>query len=140
MARQYTTATSGCLRQKFFADIPAFPWFVHSASFQRTNEYAGIAISKPGAAATGQRVNLKKRNAYHQGTAFGWSLPFPVLMLSIFWSKSPRLCRITGTERECLSGDQGGQGANINIAFARWNVKNPQKFTEFSIDTQNDGA
>jgi hypothetical protein len=34
----------------------------------------------------------------------------------------------------------GRQGANTNIAAFLVNRKNTQKFTEFSIDTQNDGA
>jgi len=35
---------------------------------------------------------------------------------------------------------QGRQGANVNIALARNKPKNPQKFTEFSIDTKNGSA
>jgi hypothetical protein len=52
MARQYTTATSDCLREKF-------PGCSLSELSTKTNEYAGIAISEPEAVATGQRVNLK---------------------------------------------------------------------------------
>jgi len=34
----------------------------------------------------------------------------------------------------------GRQGANTNIVAAVANRKNTEKFTEFSIDTQNDAA
>jgi len=37
-------------------------------------------------------------------------------------------------------GGKGRQGANVNIALAGEKFKNPQKFTEFSIDTKNGWA
>jgi len=40
-----------------------------------------------------------------------------------------------------LTGEaRGRQGANVNIALVGEKYKNPQKFTEFSIDTKNGWA